>query len=233
MQNGGQCNRQGGDVGQCVEVCRAGAVAHPQPFLSRRLKAGIVTLALCTQGVCSLETEAATVNGKSVVIGNGFIFRAASVFLAVVPVFVVTRANAGFGLTEWAAEFLPGTIIVGGFAVLVHSQPGRADWITGRKRFRGFRTAWIEGDKGLALIDRFYRIVDAFRIVALVGKEGAFFQRNRLIRGREDLSGDGGIGDIARRGQLVERQAGDAVHQHMAFVPPVELIPPLIVLVGG
>ena len=67
MQNGGQCNRQGGDVGQCVEVCRAGAVAHPQPFLSRRLKAGIVTLTLCTQGVCSLETEAAAVNGKPVI----------------------------------------------------------------------------------------------------------------------------------------------------------------------
>ena len=89
------------------------------------------------------------------------------------------------------------------------------------------------GDKCLALINRFYRIVDAFCIVALVGKEGSFLQRDRLIRGREDLGGDGGIGDIARRGQLVERQAGDAVHQHMALVPPVELIPPLIVLVGG
>ena len=233
MQNGGQRNSQGRDMSQRIEVCRAGSIAHPQPFLTCGFEARIVTLALCTQGVCSLETKAATVNGKSVVIGNGFIFRAAPVFLAVVPVFVVTRANTGLGLAERAAVFLPGTPIVGGFAVLVHSQPGRADWITGRKRFRGFRTAWIEGDKGLALIDRFYRIVDAFRIVALVGKEGAFFQRNRLIRGREDLSGDGGIGDIARRGQLVERQAGDAVHQHMAFVPPVELIPPLIVLVGG
>ena len=233
MQNGGQRNSQGRDMSQRIEVCRAGSIAHPQPFLTCGFEAGIVTLALCTQGVCSLETEAATVNGKSVVIGNGFIFRAASVFLAVVPVFVVTRANTGLGLAERAAVFLPGTPIVGSFAVLVHSQPGRADWFTGRKRFRGFRTGWIEGDKGLALIDRFYRIVDAFRIVALVGKEGAFFQRNRLIRGREDLSGDGGIGDIARRGQLVERQAGNAVHQHMAFVPPVELISPLIVLVGG
>ena len=220
-------------MGHSVEDCRAGSIAHPQPFLTCGFEARIVTLALCTQGGCSLETEAATVIGKSVVIGNGFIFRAALVFLAVVPVFVVTRANTGLGLAERAAVFLAGTPIVGGFAVLVHSQPGRADWITGRKRFRGFRTAWIEGDKCLALIDRFYGIVDAFHIVALVGKEGAFLLRNRLIRSCEDLSGDGGIGDIARRGQLVERQAGDAVHQHMAFVHPVELIPPLIVLVGG
>ena len=109
MQNGGQRNRQGGDVGQCVEVCRAGAVAHPQPFLSRRLKAGIVTLALCTQGVCSLETEAAAVNGKPVICWNGLILGAAPVFLAVVPVFVAARANTGLGLAEGAAEFLAGT----------------------------------------------------------------------------------------------------------------------------
>ena len=37
------------------------------------------------------------------------------------------RANTGFGLAEGAAEFLAGTIIVGGLAILVHSQPGRAD----------------------------------------------------------------------------------------------------------
>ena len=233
MQNGGQRNSQGRDMSQRIEVCRADSIAHPQPFLTCGFEARIVTLALCTQGVCSLETEAATVNGKSVVIGNGFIFRAAPVFLAVVPVFVVTRANTGLGLAERAAVFLAGTMIVGGFAVLVHSQPGRADRITGRKRFQGVHAAWIEGNKRLALIDRFYGIVDAFHIVALVGKEGAFLQRNRLIRGREDLSGDGRIGDVARRGQLVERQAGDAVHQHMTFVAPVELIPAFIVLVGG
>ena len=233
MQNGGQRNSQGRDMSQRIEVCRAGSIAHPQPFLTCGFEARIVTLALCTQGVCSLETEAATVNGKSVVIGNGFIFRAASVFLAVVPVFVVTRANTGLGLAEGAAVFLAGTPIVGRFAVLVHGEPGLADRITGRERFRGFRAAWIEGNKRLALIDRFYGIVDAFHVIALVGKKGAFLQRNRLIRGREDLSGDGGIGDIARRGQLVERQPGDAVHQHMTFVSPVELIPPLIVLVGG
>ena len=220
-------------MGQRIEVCRACAVTHPQPFLSRRLKAGIVTLTLCAQGVDTLKTQTFPVNGKSVVIGNGLAFRAAPVFLAVVPVLVVAGANTSLRLAEGAAVFLPGTPIVGRFTVPVHGKPGLADRITGRKRFRGFRTAWIEGDKGLALIDRFYRIVDAFRIVALVGKEGAFFQRDRLIRGREDLSGDGGIGDIARRGQLVERQSGDAVHQHMAFISPVELIPPLIVLVGG
>ena len=133
MQNGGQRNSQGRDVGQRIEVCRAVSVTHPQAFLTCGFEAGIVTLTLCTQGVCPLETEAAAVNGKSVVIGNGFIFRAAPVFLAVVPVFVVTRANTGLGLAERAAVFLPGTPIVGRLSVLVHGEPGLADRITGRK----------------------------------------------------------------------------------------------------
>ena len=133
VQNGGQRNRQGGDVGQCIEVCRAVSVTHPQAFLTCGFEARIVTLVLCTQGVCPLETEAAAVNGKSVIVWNGLIFRAAPVFLAVVPGFVVTRANTGLGLTEGAAVFLAGTPIIGGFAVLVHGEPGLADRITCRK----------------------------------------------------------------------------------------------------
>ena len=142
-------------MSQRVEVRRACAAAHPQPFLTCGFEAGIVALALCTQGVSPFKIETAAVNGKPVVIGNGPVFRAAPVFLPIVPVFVVTRANTGLGLAERAAVFLAGTPIVGGFSVLVHSQPGRADRIASRKRFRGFRAAWIEGDKRLALIDRF------------------------------------------------------------------------------
>ena len=146
MQNGGQRNRQGGDVGQRIEICRACAVAHPQPFLSRRLKAGVVSFTLCTQGIDTLKTQAFPVNGKSVVIGNGFIFRAAPVFLAVIPVFVVTRANTGFGLEEGTAEFLACTPIVGGFTVLVHSQSSITDQVTCRKSF-ALGIAFFEGVK--------------------------------------------------------------------------------------
>ena len=120
-------------MGKCVEVRRACTTAHPQPFLTRGFEAGIVTLTLRPQGVSPFERKAAAVNGKSVVIGNGFIFRAAPVFLAIVPVFVVAGANTGLGLAERAAVFLAGTPIVGGFAVLVHGEPGLADRITGRK----------------------------------------------------------------------------------------------------
>ena len=133
MQNGGQRNSQGRDVDQRIEVCHAVSVTHPQPFLTCGFEAGIVTLTLCTQGGCSLETEAAAVNGKPVIVWNGLVFRAAPVFLAVVPVFVVAGANAGLGLAERAAVFLAGTPIVGRFAVLVHGEPGLADRITCRK----------------------------------------------------------------------------------------------------
>ena len=134
MQNGGQRNSQGGDVGQCVEVCRACAIAHPQPFLTCGFETRIVTFTLRPLGVSPFKVETAAVNGKPVIIGNGLVFCAAPVFLAVVPVFVVAGANTGLGLAERAAVFLAGTPIVGGFAIFVHGQPGRADRITGRKR---------------------------------------------------------------------------------------------------
>ena len=193
MQNGGQRNRQGGDVGQCIEVCRAGTVAHPQPFLTCGFEAGIVTLALCTQGVCSLETEAAAVNGKPVIVWNGLVFRAAPVFLPVIPVFVAARVNTGLGLAEGTAEFLPNSpSAIGGFAIFVHGEACLADRIASRKRFRGFRTAWIERDKSLALIDRFHGVVDAFHIVALIRKKGTPLQRENLVGCGEDVNGNCG-----------------------------------------
>ena len=155
MQNGGQRNCQSKNMSQRIEVCRAGSIAHPQPFLTCGFEAGIVTLTLRPQGVSPLKTQAFPVNGKSVVCWNGLILGTTLVFLAVVPVFVVAGANTGLGLAERAAVFLAGTPIVGGLAILVHSQPGRADRIAGRKRFQGFHAAWIEENKRLALIDRF------------------------------------------------------------------------------
>ena len=142
-------------MSQRVEVRRACAAAHPQPFLTCGFEAGIVTLTLRPQGVSPFKIETAAVNGKPVVIGNGLVFRAAPVLLAVVPILVAARANTSLRLAERTAVFLPGTPIVGRLAVLVHGKPSLADRITGRKRFQGCRAAWIEGDKRLALIDRF------------------------------------------------------------------------------
>ena len=123
-------------MGYCVEIRSACTVPYPHTFLTCGFEAGIVALTLCPQGIRPLEIETAAVNGKSVIVWNGLVFRAASVLLPIVPVLVVAGANTGFGLTEWAAEFLAGTPIVGGLAIFVHGQSGRADRIAGRKRFR-------------------------------------------------------------------------------------------------
>ena len=82
-------------MSQCVEISSTAAISNPEPFLTRCLKAGVITLTLCTQGIDTLKMQAFPVNGKSVVCWNGLIFGASPVPLAVVPVFVVTRANTG------------------------------------------------------------------------------------------------------------------------------------------
>ena len=110
-------------MSQRVEVRRACAAAHPQPFLTCGFEAGIVALALCTQGVSPFKIETAAVNGKPVVIGNGPVFRAAPVFLPIVPVFVAAGANTSLRLAERTAVFLAGTPIVGGLAILVQVSP--------------------------------------------------------------------------------------------------------------
>ena len=120
-------------MSQCVEISSTAAISNPEPFLTRCLKAGVITLTLCTQGIDTLKTQAFPVNGKPVIVWNGLVFRAAPVFLPIIPALVVAGTFAGFGLTERAAVFLPGTIIVGGLAILVHGEPGLADRITGRK----------------------------------------------------------------------------------------------------
>ena len=108
-------------MSQYVEVRRAGDVAHPQPLLTCGFEVGIVALTLRPQGLSPFKIETAAVNGESVIVWNGLVFRAVPVFLAIIPVFVVTRANTGFGLEEGTAEFLACTPMVGGFTVLVHS----------------------------------------------------------------------------------------------------------------
>ena len=92
MQNGGQSNSQGRDMSQCVEVRRAGAIAHPQPFLACGFEAGIIPLTLRPQGVSPFKIETTAVNGKPVIVWNGLVFRAAPVFLSIAPILVVAGA---------------------------------------------------------------------------------------------------------------------------------------------
>ena len=87
--------------------------------------------------------------------GNDPVFNATPVFLPVIPVLVVTGANATLGLAEWAAEFLTGTTVVGGFAIFVHSQSSITDQVARWKSF-ALGIAFFEGDKSFPIIDRFH-----------------------------------------------------------------------------
>ena len=101
-------------------------------------------LTFCPQGVSPFEIEAAAVNGKPVVIGNGLVFRAAPVFLPVVPVFVVAGANTGFGLAEGAAVFLPNPpSAIGGLAIFAYGETSFSDRITNGQFFRTLCTALV------------------------------------------------------------------------------------------
>ena len=89
-----------------IQVGGAAGVTDPKALLIGSLKARMVAFTFGTQSISVFELRALPVNGKPVAIGDRFVFGAASVFLAVVPVFVVTGAGAGFGLAERTAKLL-------------------------------------------------------------------------------------------------------------------------------
>ena len=93
-------------MSQGVQIGGAACVPNPETFLAGSLKAGVVTFTFGAQSISPLETGAFPVNGKPVGIRDGFVFGTASVFLAIVPVFVVTGAATGFGLAERTAKLL-------------------------------------------------------------------------------------------------------------------------------
>ena len=65
--------------------------ANPKPFLTGAFKAGIVAFGFGSESVDFLERDTITINGKPVIIGQSNIFCAASVFLTIVPLFMITR----------------------------------------------------------------------------------------------------------------------------------------------
>lgn len=170
-QDGGTVHGQSGDMGQRIQVGSTAAVANPKAFLTGSLKAGVVSFTFSTQGISALELRTISVNGKAVVVGNGFVFGAAQVFLAIVPVFVVAGAGARFGLPEGAAKFLACASVVRGFSIFVHGKASVAKEIANRQLFRVFDIVFVQRDNGVSLIDIFYQVIDGFHIVALVTQE--------------------------------------------------------------
>lgn len=192
-------------MGQGIEVGRTCPITDPQAFLAGCFESGVISLALGAQGVGSLEIGTGTVNGKPVVSGDGFVFGAASVFLSIVPIFVVAGTFTGLGLAKGAAEFLAGAPVIGRFSVLVHGEARIADRIANGEFLRIFCIARVERNHSIPFVNVFHQMIDRIRIVTFIPKEGTFPEGEGKVGGGEDFLNNGGIRHIGGGGQFVER----------------------------
>ena len=206
---------------------------NPKSGLAGVLEAGVIAFAFRSKSVGTLEGSTGSVDGESVIVGDGDILGAAAVLLAVVPILVIAGAFAGFRIAEGTAELLSCTTSVRGLAILVHGKAGFTNEVANGQLGRVFGVSLVERDDSFALVDVMDCIVDSLGIIALVGDKGAFLDGDDLAGSLEDIEGDGGIGDICGRGDLVDRQAGDTIHEDVILVAPVELAVLLVVLVGS
>ena len=94
-------------MSNAVEVLCCVHAVNPETFLAGILETGIITLDFSPHGINLFECDAFSVDGKSVVVRQGHIFGAATVFLAVVPIFVIAWAGTGFRTLERTAILLP------------------------------------------------------------------------------------------------------------------------------
>lgn len=233
-KDGGTSDRESRNVSNRVQIGGAVEVANPKTFLAGTLKAGIVTLALGSESVDTLEAETVAVNGKTVVVGNVLVLCTATVFLAVVPIFVVTGALTGFRLAEGTAVFLTqAAMSVGSFSVLVHGKTGVTDKMTGRELGGILRIAFVQGDNSVPMVEVFDGVVDMLGVIALVADEGTLLKGDDIVCLFEYRLHHGRIGNISGSGKLIERQPGNAIDQDVIFVAPVQLIIFLIMLVRG
>ena len=203
----GDSDGQGGDMSDGIEVFRAIAVMDPKSGLTGILEAGVIAFTFGAEGVGALEGSAGSVDGKSVIIGYGDVFCTAAVLLTIVPILVIARTLTGLGLAEGAAELLAGTTIIGCLAILVHGETGLTKEVSGRQFGGILSVSPVEWDNSFALVNIADSVVYGLGVITLVGDKGTFLDRDDLVGSLEDVQSDGGIGDIGRRGDLVNGQA--------------------------
>lgn len=145
---------------------------------------------------------------------------------------MVAGATAGFRLAERTAKLLAPPSIVKDSPVFVHDKPGIADRMDRGQFVRILGITPVQGDHRLTVVNVLHQIVDIFHIIAFVTQEGTLPERQDDVGGGEDLLHKGGIRRIGGGRQLIERQTGNTVHQHMVLVAPIKLIIVLIVLIG-
>lgn len=91
ISNGKQSNMSNG-----IEIFCSIFTVNPKPLLTGLLETSIVSFNFGSERINFLKRNTLTVNGKSIIIGNGNVFCAAFVLLAIVPVFMITGTTDGF-----------------------------------------------------------------------------------------------------------------------------------------
>ena len=79
-----------------IEICNSIFTVNPKPFLTGLFETGIVSFGFGSERINFLKRDTVTVNGKSVIIGNGNVFFTAFMFFTVVPVFMITGTTTEF-----------------------------------------------------------------------------------------------------------------------------------------
>ena len=166
-----------------VKVLSGSKIAHPEALLAGSLETGIVRLTLGTQRIDGFERDRSAVNGKAVVVRNGDVFGAATVFLAVVPAFVITGTDGigRMGTLKGTAKLLTGASMFREFTIPMHGKTGIADGISNREFLEVFHTARVKRDKAIAVINITDSVVEGLDIIPLVGEEVTFMQRKSRI----------------------------------------------------
>ena len=91
ISNGKQSNMSNG-----IEIFCSIFAVNPKPLLTGLFETCIVSFSFGSERINFLKRNTLTVNGKSVIIGNGNVFCTASMFFTIVPVFMITGTIAGF-----------------------------------------------------------------------------------------------------------------------------------------
>ena len=131
------------------------------------------------------------------------------------------------------AVFLPGTSVIRKLSVPVHGKPGFANGCTAGNLVWILRVSLVEWDHTVTVVNIMNGVVDRFHIISLVCNKGAFLYRQVSTGFLQDVQSDGGICHIGSGSYFTDRKPGDAIHQDMVFIAPIELKIAFIVLVGS
>lgn len=91
ISNGKQSNMSNG-----IEIFCSIFTVNPKPLLTGLFETSIVSFSFGSKRINFLKRDTVTVNGKSVIIGNGNVFFTAFMFFTVVPVFMITGTTTEF-----------------------------------------------------------------------------------------------------------------------------------------